>query len=117
MKTKEQKKSQSRMRIKNRIRSKISGTTDMPRLNIYRSNKFIYAQIIDDTNGNTIASANDMKSKTKGNIDRAKEVGKDIAQKAKAAGITNVVFDRGGFRYAGRIRTLADAARESGLVF
>jgi len=117
MKTKEQKKSKSRARIKNRIRSKIVGTGEKPRLNIYRSNKFIYAQIIDDTKSVTLVSANDMKSKAKGNIEKAKEVGKEIAKKAKGAGIENVVFDRGGFRYSGRIKTLAESARESGLVF
>ena len=105
------------------IRVKISGTAEFPRLAVYRSTKHIYAQLIDDVNGVTLASASsvdkDIKEKLAhgGNIDDAKVVGEAIANKAKSAGIECVVFDRGGFLYHGRIAALADAAREAGLMF
>ena len=103
------------------IRVKISGTSEFPRLAVYRSTKHIYAQLIDDVNHVTLASANDKDIKEKlshgGNIEAAKVVGEAIAQKAKKAGVECVVFDRGGFLYHGRVAALADAAREAGLMF
>lgn len=109
-----------RAKIKRRIRKKISGTTAMPRLSVYRSNKQIYAQIIDDTNGVTLASASSYKNKAaeKGNkIEQAAVVGKELAEKAVKAGIESVVFDRNGYLYHGRVKSLADSAREGGLKF
>ncbi len=105
------------------IRVKLSGTGEFPRLAVYRSTKHIYAQLIDDEKGVTLASASsvdkDLKEKLAhgGNIEAAKAVGEAIAKKAKSAGIECVVFDRGGFLYHGRIAALADAAREAGLMF
>ena len=105
------------------IRVKLSGTTEFPRLAVYRSTKHIYAQLIDDEKHVTIASASSVDKEHKeklahgGNIEAAKVVGEAIAKKAKAAGIECVVFDRGGFLYHGRIAALADAAREAGLMF
>lgn len=105
------------------IRVKLSGTTEAPRLAVYRSTKHIYAQLIDDVKGVTIASASsidkDLREKLGhgGNIDAAKAVGEAIAKKALKAGVKNVVFDRGGFLYHGRIAAVADAAREAGLNF
>lgn len=100
-----------------RIRSKISGSATCPRLAVYRSNTFIYAQLIDDVAGKTLASASDVKTSSWNKTERARTIGADIAKKAQAAGIKKCVFDRGGFIYAGRISVLADAARESGLIF
>lgn len=100
-----------------RIRARISGSATCPRLAVYRSNAFIYAQLIDDVASKTLAAASDMQVKKGTKSDRARAVGADIAKQAQAAGITKCVFDRGGFLYAGRIATLADAARESGLIF
>jgi large subunit ribosomal protein L18 len=104
-------------RRKARIRARIHGTAERPRLAIFRSNLYLYVQIINDDKGHTIAasSSRDMKGKTP--VERAKEVGIDIAKKAKAAKVDKVVFDRGGFLYAGKVKTVADAAREGGLVF
>ena len=101
-----------------RVRAKVSGTTECPRLNVFRSNKQIYVQIIDDVNQNTLVSASsvDMKLENGGNVEAARLVGTEIA-KAKDANITNVVFDRGGYLYHGRVKALADAAREAGLEF
>lgn len=105
------------------IRIKISGTTESPRLAVHRSTKHIYAQVIDDVKGVTIASASsvdkDLKAKLShgGNVESAKLIGETIAKKALKAGVKNVVFDRGGFLYHGRIAALADAAREAGLNF
>lgn len=99
-----------------RIRAKISGTAEMPRLSVYKSNKYIYAQIIDDTKGATLASASSIKSKGT-MMEAAKEVGKEIAVNAKKVGISKVAFDRGGFIYTGKIQVLADSAREAGLTF
>lgn len=105
------------------IRVKLSGTTEAPRLAVYRSTKHIYAQVIDDVKGVTVASASsidkDLRAKLGhgGNIDAAKAVGEAIAKKALKAGVKDVVFDRGGFLYHGRIQSLADAAREAGLNF
>ncbi|HMV15984.1 MAG: 50S ribosomal protein L18 [Chitinophagales bacterium] len=105
-----------REKIKFRIRKKISGTTERPRLCVFRSNSEIYAQIIDDATGKTIASVSSQKS-TGTKTEKAKAVGASIASKAKDANIANVIFDRNGFLYHGRIKALADAARENGLQF
>jgi large subunit ribosomal protein L18 len=100
-----------------RIRARISGTAVCPRLSVYRSNASIYAQLIDDVSGVTLASSSDMKAKKGTKMERAQTVGADIGKKAQAAGISSCVFDRGGFLYTGRIAALADAAREAGLSF
>lgn len=111
-------KTEKRVRRHKRIRSQVIGTAERPRLSVFRSNKFIYAQIIDDAQGVTLAAANDMGVKeTLTKTARAEMVGKDIAAAAKKAGITTVSFDRGGFKYTGRIASLADKARENGLQF
>jgi large subunit ribosomal protein L18 len=105
-----------RNKIRRRIRAAVSGTPEMPRLAVFRSNKEIYVQVIDDINGKTIASASSKDAKgTK--IDQAGVVGKTIAEKSIAAGVTKVVFDRGGYLYHGRVKALAEGARESGLKF
>ena len=112
-----------RRRIRYRIRRKVSGTADKPRLAVFRSDKHIYAQAIDDGSGQTIAHASsldaDLKGNAKrgGNVDAAKVVGGAIAARLKDKGIEDVVFDRGGYLYHGRIKALADAAREAGLKF
>lgn len=112
-----QKKQDKRIRLKVKIRSKIKGTALRPRLSVFRSNKFIYAQLIDDVKEKTILEANDIKI-TKGNKSyRAKEVGKMIAKNAIAKKINTVIFDRNGFKYTGRIKLVADEARASGLKF
>jgi len=113
------KRNEIRKRIHNRIREKLSGTTERPRLNVFRSLNHLYAQVIDDQKGETLVSASTLalKLKTGGNVAAAKEIGKAIAEKATAKGIKKVVFDRGGFLYHGRIKALADAAREGGLEF
>jgi large subunit ribosomal protein L18 len=111
---------EARGRVRERIRSKVTGTTERPRLAVFRSLKHIYAQVIDDSTGKTIASASsrDKDSSTRGaNTAAAKAVGALIAKKAKDKGITQVVFDRGGYLYHGNIKALADAARENGLKF
>lgn len=102
-----------------RVRVKVQGTAEVPRLNVYRSNTNIYAQIIDDTKGVTLVQASSLKltNISKSSVEAAKEVGKIVAEAAKAQGITKVVFDRGGYLYHGRVAALADAARENGLVF
>jgi large subunit ribosomal protein L18 len=106
-----------RQRIHNRIRAKLAGTGERPRLNVYRSLNHIYAQVIDDQAGVTLVSASTIKSKTGGNVAAAKEIGKAVAELAVKKGIKKVVFDRGGYLYHGRIKALADAAREAGLEF
>jgi large subunit ribosomal protein L18 len=106
-----------RQRIHNRIRAKLSGTEARPRLNVYRSLNNIYAQLIDDEKGVTLVSASTIKQKTGGNVAAAREIGKTVAELAVERGIKKVVFDRGGFLYHGRIKALADAAREAGLEF
>jgi large subunit ribosomal protein L18 len=106
-----------RQRIHDRIRRKLSGTAERPRLNVYRSLNHIYAQLIDDQTGTTLASASSIKLKTGGNVAAAKEIGKAVAEAGVEKGIKKVVFDRGGFLYHGRIKALADAAREAGLEF
>ena len=110
------------MRVKRhiRVRGKISGTPECPRLNVFRSNANIYAQIIDDVNGVTLASANTLEKEFEGvtgNCDGAKKVGAVLAERAKAKGIEEVVFDRGGYVYHGRVAALAEGAREAGLKF
>lgn len=104
-------------RRKTRIRAKISGTPERPRLAIFKSHKYIYAQVIDDTKGHTLAAFDSSMSKAKTPVERAKEVGAEIAKKAMAAKVTKVVFDRGGYIYTGKIKMVADAAREGGLQF
>jgi large subunit ribosomal protein L18 len=108
-----------RKRRHERIRSKLSGTAECPRLSVFRSNTQIFAQIIDDVKGVTLASSSsvELKIKNGGNAEGAKAVGKDIAEKAKKLKIKNVVFDRGGYLYHGRVQALAEAARENGLEF
>ncbi|MEE3036966.1 MAG: 50S ribosomal protein L18 [Bacteroidota bacterium] len=105
-----------RNKIRKRIRAKLSGTADIPRLAVFRSNKEIYAQLIDDVGGKTLASASS-KDIEGTKIDQATQVGKLISEKSQAAGIKTVVFDRGGYLYHGRIKALAEGARESGLKF
>ena len=106
-----------RQRLHKKIRTRVIGSESRPRLSVFRSNKFIYAQIIDDATGKTLVAVNDMKDAKGNKVDRAKTVGEQIAELAKKSGITAVVFDRGGFRYTGRIAALADAARGKGLEF
>lgn len=112
-----QKKNNKRIRLKAKIRSKIEGTSKRPRLSVFRSNKFIYAQLIDDMAGKTLAQANDIKMKKGIKIERAKQVGKMIAEAALAKKISKVVFDRNGFKYTGRVKLVADEARAGGLKF
>lgn len=108
----------NRTRVKYRIRKKVSGTAQKPRLSVFRSNKEIYCQLIDDINGVTLASATSKGMKVSGNkVAIAAEVGKAVASKAKSAGISTIVFDRGGYLYHGRVKSLADGAREGGLNF
>ena len=112
------KKVNRRLRIRKGIRTKLSGTTDKPRLSVFKSNKGIYAQIIDDVNGHTIVAASSNEIGNAGvNVETAKEVGKKLAEKAGASGVEKVVFDRGGYLYHGRIKALAEGAREGGLNF
>ena len=117
------KESRNNMRVARhqRIRKNMMGTSAIPRLNVFRSNTGIYAQIIDDETRTTLVSASsldkDLKIKNGSNVEAAKVVGKSIAEKAKKAKITKVVFDRGGYLYHGRVKALADAARENGLEF
>jgi len=111
-------KEQKRKRIHLRIRKKLKGTAEKPRLAVYRSNKEIYAQLIDDVKGHTIASASTTEAGASGaKIEQAKMVGKLIADKAASANISSVVFDRGGYLYHGRVKAIADSAREAGLKF
>ena len=111
------KKVEKRIRLKKKIRTKISGTPECPRLSVFRSNNYMYAQIIDDTKNVTIVSSSDMKTKTGTKTDRAKAVGAEVAKSAIAKGIKSCVFDRNGFKYTGRVKALADSAREAGLNF
>ena len=114
---------EARLKRKRRIRTRISGSAERPRLSVFRTSRHIYAQVIDDTNGVTLASASTLspeirqQEKVKGKIENAKRVGKMVADITKAKGISRVVFDRNGFLYHGRVRTLAMAAREAGLEF
>ncbi|MDE6672335.1 MAG: 50S ribosomal protein L18 [Ruminococcus sp.] len=110
----------ARLKRHRRVRAKISGTAERPRLNVFRSSKHIYAQLIDDVNGVTLASASSMDKGFEGNggnIEAARKVGEMIAKNAIEKGITEVVFDRGGYLYHGRVKELADGARENGLKF
>ncbi|GIV97535.1 MAG: 50S ribosomal protein L18 [Herpetosiphonaceae bacterium] len=114
---------EQRLRRHYRLRSRVAGTPERPRLNVFRSNQHIYAQIIDDTIGHTLVSASTMDSelrekltKMKG-VEQAQAVGKAVAERARQAGILKVVFDRGGYKYHGRVKALADGAREGGLEF
>jgi large subunit ribosomal protein L18 len=108
----------NRLKRHKRVRIHVSGTKERPRLAVFRSLNHVYAQLIDDAGSHTVASASTVELKSKGNgVDAAAKVGKAIAAKAKAAGVSSVVFDRGGFLYHGRIKALADAAREAGLEF
>ena len=124
MSTKTIKNAQNHQRRHARIRAKISGTTERPRLAVYKSNRYLHAQIIDDVAGKTLVAGSTKvvaekgtKAKEVKKMDAAKALGLDLAKRAQAAGITTVVFDRGGFRYTGRVSMLAEAAREGGLKF
>jgi len=119
-------KNETRQKRHTRVRKRVQGTSERPRLNIYRSSSNIYAQVIDDLAGRTLAAASSLDASLRGdkrgkgaggNIDAAKSVGTLIADRAKSAGVTKVVFDRGGYLYHGRVQALADAARENGLDF
>lgn len=118
-------KNEIRERVHERIRRKLKGTTERPRLTVFRSVAHIYAQVIDDTKGVTLVAASSTekagsgkgKKATGGNVAAAKEIGKRVAERAKEHGINQVVFDRGGYIYHGRVKALADAAREAGLEF
>ena len=112
-------KSEQRIRRHRRVRKKVLGTAERPRLAVFRSNKHIYVQVIDDLSGRTIASASTMEADRRGGatatVDAAKQVGQAVAERVKAAGISAVVFDRGGFKYHGRVAAVADGARAAGL--
>jgi len=112
-------KNEERMRRHARVRTKISGTPECPRLNVFRSNANIHVQVIDDVNGKTLVAVSsvELKLENGGNIEAAKAVGTEIAKRAKKKKIKKVVFDRGGYIYHGRVKALADAAREAGLEF
>ncbi len=111
-------KTKRRTRIKQGIRRKVSGTADVPRISVFRSNKAIYAQLINDKDGHTIAAASSQEIGKKGvNIEVSKEVGKKFGEKAKAAGVEKVVFDRNGYPYHGKVKAFAEGAREAGLKF
>ena len=111
------KKEQRRLKIKFRIRKNVNGTAERPRLSVFRSNKQFYAQVINDLTGKTLASASSLGLEKLPKIEQAKKVGALVAEKAKAAGVEKVVFDRNGYLYHGRVQALADAAREGGLNF
>ena len=105
-----------RARIRRRIRAKVSGTPERPRLSVFRSNKHIYAQLIDDMAGVTLAAASTREAEASGaGVEASKAVGQRLAERAKAAGVERAVFDRGGYRYHGNVKALADGAREGGL--
>ncbi len=112
-----QNKNDKRIRLKAKIRSKMDGTVLRPRLSVFRSNKFIYAQVIDDKAGKTLTEASDVKIAKGTKTERAKQVGKMIAEACKGIKVDKVVFDRNGFKYTGRIKLVADKARASGLKF
>lgn len=114
---KSQYKTQKRAGRHARIRARVSGTAERPRLCVFRSNRFVYAQLIDDVAGTTLAAADSRSQKGENPRERAVAVGTQMAEKAKALGVTKVVFDRGGFRYQGTVAVLADAARSGGLQF
>ncbi len=112
-------KNETRLRRHARVRRKISGTPECPRLNVFRSNAHIHVQVIDDVNAKTLAACStvELKLENGGNIEAAKKIGAEIAKRCKDANINKVVFDRGGYVYHGRVQALADAAREAGLEF
>ena len=114
-------KNETRQKRHIRVRKRVNGSEERPRLNVYRSTNHIYVQVVNDAEGKTLAAASSLEKalgiKSGGNIDAAKSVGAAIAQRAQAAGVTKVVFDRGGYLYHGRVAALADAAREAGLQF
>ena len=113
-------KSKRRERIKRRIRKSVSGTAQRPRLTVFRSNKQIYAQLVDDVNGITLASASSLKDESAQKVNKteqAKLIGKKIAEIASKSGVSEVIFDRNGYLYHGRVKALADSAREGGLKF
>lgn len=110
-------KNDKRIRLKSKIRAKMAGTMERPRLSVFRSNKFIYAQIIDDASGKTLLSASDVKVTTGTKKERAAQVGKMIAAACSGQKIKKVVFDRNGFKYTGRVKIVADEARVGGLEF
>jgi large subunit ribosomal protein L18 len=112
-------KNQARLRVHERIRKTLRGSSERPRLNVFRSLKHIYAQVIDDGQGRTLVAASSAEKGRSGggNIAGARQVGKLVAERALAKGLTQVVFDRGGYKYHGRVKALADAAREAGLKF
>lgn len=114
----QKKKAEIRRGVHSRIRKKVSGSSERPRLAVYRSLNHIYAQVIDDVNGKTLATASTTEkgfSGTGGNVEAAKNVGKTVAERALAAGVASVVYDRGGYVYHGRVKALIDATREAGL--
>ncbi len=115
----ESKKSLRRLRIKRGIRQKISGTPTRPRMSVFKSNTGLYVQLVDDTTGRTLVSASsrELGSKLNTNVELAKKVGEKVAEKAKNEGISSVVFDRNGYLYHGKVKALADGAREGGLEF
>jgi large subunit ribosomal protein L18 len=119
MSTSAKQKRESRIRRHRRVRKKVRGTAERPRLAVFRSNKHITAQVIDDVAGRTVAAAStheaDLRDGATGNVDAATAVGRLVAERARAAGVERVVFDRGGFMYHGRVAALADAARDAGL--
>ena len=108
-----------RLRIRRSIRNKISGTSEQPRLSVFKSNKAIYAQIIDDDKVHTIVAVNSYQLGVKGNatVKTSKQVGEKLAEAAKASGVTSIIFDRGGYKYHGQVKALAEGAREGGLKF
>jgi large subunit ribosomal protein L18 len=112
-------KTQHRLKRRRRVRSKISGTADRPRLSVFRSNRGVFAQLIDDRSGKTVAAVNWIEDDLRklGPMDQATKIGSLLAERAKAAGVTTCVFDRGGYRYHGRVKALAEGAREGGLEF
>src|SRR5262245_53576833 len=112
-------KSQQRLRRRRRVRARVTGTPERPRLSVYRSNRGIFAQLVDDTKGHTLAAVNWIEPELRGlsATEQAKKAGELLSERAKAAGIETCVFDRGGYRYHGRVRALAEGAREGGLVF
>ncbi len=108
-----------RMRRHNRVRAKVSGTKEIPRLSVFRSNRYVYAQLIDDTEGKTLIGVSSLSEKLQGKpmVEQGKELGRRLAEKAKEQNIINTVFDRGGFLFAGAVKAIADGAREGGLKF
>lgn len=111
-------KSNRRLKIRRGIRNKIVGTSERPRLSVFKSNKAVYAQLVDDSKGHTVVAANSTELGAKlNNIDNSKEVGAKLAERAKAAGVETILFDRSGYQYHGKIKALAEGAREGGLKF